>query len=202
MQNSNKFCLPILITFFLIAGCGKKDSETLKNKNIEANQPATTEAYSAQSYEETKLEKAKNKYGSLKISTFIKECELKFHGSTYEDIITKPERPDSGDDSLWRAFTLTPYLNEYGRETEVVITVSTKSRNRFNEEYKNRFDCKFEGAPHWQIISEPKYIEKKEIAIDFPKNYKFTPTDEQEEITCVSDSDCPIYNRCRLKSYG
>jgi hypothetical protein len=123
--------------------------------------PSTTnspESSKVLSVEETKLENAKSKYGSLKINTFIKECESKFAGTTYHTVITRPEPSNASDYSTWQVFVLDPFLRNYGNSTEVVITVAKTLRNRFNEEYKDTFDCKFEGAPHWRMVKNPQPI--------------------------------------------
>lgn len=157
-----------------------------------------------ENYEESKLEDAKKKYGQVKMSTFIRECEGKYPGSKYHTLTTRPEPPSSGDIGIWKTFGLGPFENAYGQTTEIVITVAKTFRNRFNEEYKDTFDCKFQGAPHWNMITEtkPMLIEQKEISLESIRMPILSIPSTREDLECESDVDCLQGFSCRSRSGG
>lgn len=170
-----------IILVFVLACLGCKPIETtsvVKPKSIESISDASNDDELQKNLrailDKTSRDRASDEYGKNKIETFIAEC-LKIHPDTqYHNIHTRPKMNCDDDCKRARKWLVEgPFDNNFGEKTEVAVEVAKTLQNRFNEEYKEIFQCKFSGAPHWEMIRDIDIQSLlEESKKQFPELYK------------------------------
>ena len=170
-----------IILVFVLACLGCKPIETtsvVKPKSIEPISDASNDDELQKNLrailDKTSRDRASDEYGKNKIETFIAEC-LKIHPDTqYHNIHTRPKMNCDDDCKRARKWLVEgPFDNKFGAKTEVAVEVAKTLQNRFNEEYKEIFQCNFSGAPRWEMIRDIDIQSiLEESKKQFPELYK------------------------------
>jgi hypothetical protein len=148
----------ILILVLACLGCKPIETTTVVNpKSIEPKSDASVDDELQKNLrailDKTTRDRASDEYGKNKVETFIAEC-LKLHPNTqYHNIHTRPKMNCDDDCKRVRKWLdEAPFDNKFGATTEVAVEVAKTLQNRFNEDYKEIFQCSFSGAPHWEML--------------------------------------------------